>query len=186
VGRVPQADRLPDLALPPRHGTQSRRRAFSLPAADDGRASHTIFGRRPLGQRARASVGSSDHRRRRVCRTSRDPPGDASRRPRRGAGCWLRTTMAPSAGADIEQPDCVAGGVAGPSSSHQAHMPGWVSRWGRGSARPHSGRSRDVRPREETALCRGVQSGPTTCTAAAPRPASSQAAHHGLGEPGRP
>jgi hypothetical protein len=70
----------------------------------------------------------------------------SSRRPRRGAGWWLRTTMAPRAGAEIEQPDCVAGGVAGPSSSHRAHVPGWLSRWGRGSARPHSGRSRDVRP----------------------------------------
>jgi hypothetical protein len=55
--------------------------------------------------------------------------------------------MAPRAGAEIEQPDCVAGGVAGPSSYHRAHMPGWASRWGRGSARPRSGRSRDVRPR---------------------------------------
>ena len=57
----------------------------------------------------------------------------SSRRARRGAGCWLRRTMAPLAGADVEQPDGVAAGVGGPSSSHRERMPGWTSRWGRGS-----------------------------------------------------
>jgi hypothetical protein len=37
----------------------------------------------------------------------------SSRRARLGAGCWLRTTMPPPAGAEIEQPDCVAAGVGG-------------------------------------------------------------------------
>jgi hypothetical protein len=59
--------------------------------------------------------------------------------------------MAPPAGADIEQPDCVAAGVGGPSSSHRARMHGWASRWGRGSARRRSGRSRDGRPRARCA-----------------------------------
>jgi hypothetical protein len=54
-----------------------------------------------------------------------------SRRARRGAGCWLRTTMGPPAAPISRQPDCVAGGVGGPSSSHRARMPGWASRWGR-------------------------------------------------------
>ena len=40
--------------------------------------------------------------------------------------------------ADIEQPDCVAAGVGGPSSSQSARMPGRTSRWG-GFARPRSG-----------------------------------------------
>ena len=34
--------------------------------------------------------------------------------------------------ADIEQPDGVAAGVGGPSSSHRARVHGWASRWGRG------------------------------------------------------
>jgi len=34
--------------------------------------------------------------------------------------------------ADIEQPDCVGGGVGGPSSCDRARVPGWTSRWGRG------------------------------------------------------
>jgi hypothetical protein len=70
----------------------------------------------------------------------------SSRRARRGAGGWLRTTMAPAAGADIEQPDCVAAGVGGPSSSHRARVHGWASRWGRvRSATLRT--SRDGRPR---------------------------------------
>ena len=55
----------------------------------------------------------------------------SSRRARRGAGGSLRTTLAPPVGADIEQPDCAAGGVGGPSSSHTARVHGWASRWGR-------------------------------------------------------
>jgi hypothetical protein len=35
--------------------------------------------------------------------------------------------------ADVEQPDDVAAGVGGPSSSHRERMPGRTSRWGRGS-----------------------------------------------------
>jgi hypothetical protein len=31
--------------------------------------------------------------------------------------------MAPPADADVEQPDCVAAGVGGPSSSHRARTP---------------------------------------------------------------
>jgi hypothetical protein len=56
----------------------------------------------------------------------------SSRRPRRGAGWWLRTTMAPPAGANIEQSDCGAAGVGGPWSSHRARVHPWVSRWRRG------------------------------------------------------
>jgi hypothetical protein len=52
----------------------------------------------------------------------------SSRRARRGAGCWLRTTMAPPAGADIERPDCVAAGPAAPSSSDRARVNGWARR----------------------------------------------------------
>jgi hypothetical protein len=40
--------------------------------------------------------------------------------------------MPPPAGADIEQPDCVAAGVGGRSSPHRARVHGWASRWGRG------------------------------------------------------
>ena len=48
--------------------------------------------------------------------------------------------------ADIEQPDCMAAGVGGPSSSHRAHVHGWASRWGEGPARRLLGGSRDGRP----------------------------------------
>jgi hypothetical protein len=97
----------------------------------------------PRGKRP-PSARSTVARARRVARspTSGHPAGTgsgysmskaigSSRRARRGAGCWLRATMAPPAGADIEQPDCVAAGVSGPSSSHRARVHGWASRWGR-------------------------------------------------------
>ena len=121
--------------------------------------------RRPPADAARddewePSVGSSDHRRRRepaaphvalaAMRAITHVVGKAirsSRRPRRGAGWWLRTTMAPPAGADVEQPDDVAAGVGGPSSSHRERMLGRTSRWGRGSLGHSPGRSRDVRSR---------------------------------------
>jgi hypothetical protein len=56
----------------------------------------------------------------------------SSRRARRGAGCWLRTTMERPRDADIEEPDCVAAAIGGPSSSDRARMSGWTSRWGMG------------------------------------------------------
>jgi hypothetical protein len=34
--------------------------------------------------------------------------------------------------ADIEEPDCVAAAIGGPSSSDRARMSGWTSRWGLG------------------------------------------------------
>jgi hypothetical protein len=71
----------------------------------------------------------------------------SSRRGRRGAGWWLRKTVAPPAGRRFEQPDCVAAGVGGPSVLSQGAHARMDVPVGEGSARPHSGRSRDVRPR---------------------------------------
>jgi hypothetical protein len=63
---------------------------------------------------------------RRACRSSRGPCGDAGNNPCRrqgdqvvapgstGAGCWLRTTMAPRRAPISRQPDCAAGGVGRP------------------------------------------------------------------------
>ena len=47
----------------------------------------------------------------------------SSRRARRGAGWWLRTTMAPRAGAENRAAGGVAAGVGGPSSSHRRACP---------------------------------------------------------------
>ena len=71
----------------------------------------------------------------------------SSRRARRGAGCWLRTTMAPPAGADNRAARLRGGRRRRPvvlSQGAHARMDVAV---GEGFARPHSGRSRDVRPR---------------------------------------
>jgi hypothetical protein len=82
------------------------RNAPRAPSQDDGRASQTISGRRPLGTTSRPSVGSSDHRRQEPAaltwpsrRAGDNPrsrqPTRSSRRARRGASCWFRTTVAP-------------------------------------------------------------------------------------------
>ena len=73
-------------------------------------------------------------------------PTRSSRRARRGAGCWLRRPRRLRRDADIEQPDCVAAGLGGPSSSDRRACPDG-RRGGEGSAEPRSGRSRDGRPR---------------------------------------
>jgi hypothetical protein len=69
----------------------------------------------------------------------------SSRRAGRGAGCWLRTTMAPPAGADIEAAPIGwrAGLAARRPLAGRACPDG--RHGGGGSAGPRSGRSRDVR-----------------------------------------
>ena len=70
-----------------------------------------------------------------------------SRRARRGAGCrFQRRPRRLRRDADIEQPDCVAAGVAAVVLSQGAHYRMDVP-VGEGSARPRSGRSSEVRPR---------------------------------------
>jgi hypothetical protein len=55
--------------------------------------------------------------------------------------------MAPPAGADIEQPDCVAAGVGGRSSSHGARVHGWASGWGGRAATLRTIKRRSTRAR---------------------------------------
>jgi hypothetical protein len=66
----------------------------------------------------------------------------------RGARRARRLLVEDAGGTPIfEQPDCVAAGVGGPSSSHRARMPGWTCRWGRGPLGDSQDVSGDVRRR---------------------------------------
>ena len=63
------------------------RNAPRAPSQDDGRASQTIFGRRPPGPRGRALGREfSSAPETGACRTSRNPPGDAGNNPCRRQG----------------------------------------------------------------------------------------------------
>ena len=112
------------------------------PGSDDTRASGPALARRlpaTTSRRVGRAYASSTVSGRRACRTSCGPSSDAGNNPcsrqgdrvvapgSMGAGCWLRTTTAPPAGADVQQPDGVAAGVGGPSSSHRARVHGWTS-----------------------------------------------------------
>jgi hypothetical protein len=69
----------------------------------------------------------------------------SSRRARRGRRLRVEDDHGAFGGTPISSsPNCVAEDVGGPSSCDRARMPGWASRWGRGSL--GHGRSRDVRP----------------------------------------
>jgi hypothetical protein len=112
--------------------------ARQTPARDDEQACRSSL---LLLDRVRAVARAAPHVALAAMRAITHVVGKAirsSRRARRGAGCWLRTTMAPPAGADIEQPDCLAAGVGRPRMGVPV---------GEGSARRRLGRSRDGRPR---------------------------------------
>jgi hypothetical protein len=57
-------------------------------------------------------------------------PTRSSRGARRGAGCWLRTTVAPPAGRRYRAARLRGGGRRRPVVLSHTRMPGWTSRWG--------------------------------------------------------
>ena len=57
-------------------------------------------------------------------------PTRSSRGARRGAGCWLRTTVAPAAGHRYRAARLRGDGRRRPVVLSHTRMPGWTSRWG--------------------------------------------------------
>ncbi len=130
-GGVPRAIDAPAFRVV--HATASRPRQHSAPASRrswlpqqaDARDQSAVPAMRAITHAEGKAIRSS----RRARPGAPSPPQDDRWRVRQDA--------------DIEQPDCLATGVGGPSSSQRARMPGWTSRWGTGFARPRSGRSRE-------------------------------------------
>jgi hypothetical protein len=150
--------RIADASVVP-SGTLGNTNAAVLAIAERAASPLLATTSRRVGRAFSSTVGG-----RRACRSSRGPCGDSRNNPCRRQADQV---VAPSStgrrllveddhwrlrqDADIEQPERVAAGVGRPSSSHSARMPGWTSRWGRGSL----GHAQDDR---ESAVAAGLRS----------------------------
>ena len=142
------------------------RNAPRASSQDDGRASQTTSGRRPLGTTSRSPRRGSDHRRRRepaaphvalaAMRAITHVVGKANRVVAQGStgrrllveGDQWRLRQ----DADVEQRDCLAVGV-GPVVVSRGRIPGWTPRWGKGSLGHTSEAPNHARPRYRIEAC---------------------------------